>query len=50
MTVERSFLSDDITIRYADTEAGTPIVLIHGFSANHEMWSVFPDLEGFRLI
>ena len=50
MTVEKSFLSDDITIRYSDTGAGTPIVLIHGFSATHEMWSVFPDLEGFRLI
>ena len=50
MTLDKSFLSDRINICYSDTGLGRPIVLVHGFSASHEMWSAFPELEDFRLI
>ena len=50
MSLDKSFVSGRINIRYSDVGSGEPIVLVHGFSANHEMWSAFPVLEGFRVI
>lgn len=50
MALDKSFLSDGINIYYSEKGVGIPIVLVHGFSASHEMWSEFPELDDFRLI
>ena len=50
MSIATSFQSGRIAIHYSDTGEGTPIVLVHGFSSSSEMWSEFPELEGYRVV
>lgn len=46
----KRFRSEDIDICYTDKGAGQPVVLVHGYTASSEMWSEFPQLDGFRII
>ena len=55
----KSFLAGDVTLHYVDEGNGAPIVLVHGFPLDHQMWHqqiadlsrdyrvLAPDLRGF---
>lgn len=50
MATMNQFRSEDIDICYTDTGTGTPVMLVHGFTASSDMWSGFPEIEGLRII
>jgi pimeloyl-ACP methyl ester carboxylesterase len=50
MTSTAQFLSGQVSIKFTDAGAGTPVVFVHGFLGSHSNWDSFDFIDGFRMI